>query len=87
MQLPTVVFLKVDINECDDLAIKFQIAKLPIVKFMRGGSNPSNVLGEIQGMGAEFFSQFSQNVTKYSTPQEQAALYRFVSNAPAGEAN
>jgi hypothetical protein len=34
-------------------------------------------------MGPEFFTQFSQYVAKLSSAQEQAALYRFVSNAPA----
>lgn len=82
LRTPTVVFLKVDVDECDKLAAEFQIDSFPTVKFLRGGCKPSNVVAEIKGGGPQFLTEFAKVLQAASTAAEGTLLRRFLMNSP-----
>jgi thiol-disulfide isomerase/thioredoxin len=82
LRTPTALFLKVDVDDCDDLAAAFKIETMPTVKFMRGGISPSNVVAEIQGGGPQFLVEFSKVLNSLSKPAELNLLRKFLMNSP-----
>jgi thioredoxin-like negative regulator of GroEL len=82
MQTPIAVFLKVDVDVCDELAARFKIESMPHTLFMRGGSQPSNVHTAINGGGPEYVQHFFQVIASMATEAEADVLKRFHSNTP-----
>jgi thiol-disulfide isomerase/thioredoxin len=81
LKSPTILFLKADVDECDQLAAMFKVETVPTIFYLRGGSTLNNVLTKIQG-GIPFIEQFGANLEKYSTTEEKYLLKDFISGAP-----
>eukprot|EP01038_Epipyxis_sp_PR26KG_P004031 gene4031-5768_t len=79
---PVATFLKVDVDECDDLAAKFQIESMPTIIFLRGGYSPHFVLATLKPAGVQFMDEFSKLLSKHLTSAEVISLEKFHSNAP-----
>lgn len=86
-KFPVVQFLKVDIDNCDGLAKTYAINKLPTIKFFRGGSESTDVLGTITGGGPQFLAEFLKAVPKLLTPAELKLLSSQTQQASASAGN
>eukprot|EP01033_Poteriospumella_lacustris_P010457 gene10460-7435_t len=81
LKTPTALFLKADVDECDQLAIQFKVETVPTIFYLRGGATLSNVLTKVLG-GIAFIDQFESNLNKYSTTEEKYLLKDFLTGAP-----
>lgn len=82
LQNPTAIFLKIDIDEVDDLVTRFEIDMMPTVLFLRGSPERSATTGCIKGGGPEFLVEFPKMLNKVSTEQELIMLKNFHANTP-----
>lgn len=78
LKTPTAMFLKVDVDECDDLTEEYKVTSMPTILFIRNGA----VLGKIEGGGSSFLTAFSASISKFSTKEEIIALEKFNSTSP-----
>lgn len=82
LQTPTAIFLKVDIDEVDDLVTRFEIDLMPTVLFLRGSPERAAMAGCIKGGGPDFLVEFPKMLSKVSTEQELILLKNFHANTP-----
>lgn len=78
-KIPTAIFVKVDIDECDAIAAKLSVQSVPTIFILRGGEKFSTdlVLAKIEG-GVQFVEQFPLLLQHFSSPAELASLREFL---------
>lgn len=76
---PAARFLRVDIDNCDVLALRLKVKSLPTIKFVRGGLKLANVLGSIEGIDEDFYGKFRTTLISVYTPEERERMERILS--------
>lgn len=90
LMTPTALFLKIDVDICDDLAARFKIESMPTILFIKceKSSDSVTVLGIIKGGGPEMLNQFSKLLSQFSSVSDLEALRKFHEGiSDDGEAN
>jgi thiol-disulfide isomerase/thioredoxin len=82
LENPTALFLKVDLDECEELVARFSISMIPTTFLLRGGTSPPFAVAGLKGGGAEYASEMAKQIKQFSTPDELSSLAKFRSNAP-----
>jgi thiol-disulfide isomerase/thioredoxin len=80
LQFPIALFLKIDIEDCDDLAKAFEVQSFPTIHFMRGGCDKENILATINGGGPQFIVEFLKTFSSYASAEELDLLKKFHSH-------
>ena len=70
LNIPAAHFMKVDVDECEELSRQFKISSMPTVKIMRG----SKVLHTITGGGPQFMVEFLTTLDQVMNDQEKAMM-------------
>lgn len=82
VSIPTAIFVKIDVEENEELSARFSIKSMPTILFLRGSEfTPEYVLANIQGGGAAFMQKFLAILQKVSTKEEWILLEKYQSNS------
>lgn len=76
---PAARFLRVDIDNCDVLALRLKVKSVPTIKFVRGGLKIGNVLASIEGVDEDFYAKFRSALVSVYTPEERERMERILS--------
>jgi hypothetical protein len=68
---------QVDVDECEDLAGRFEIASMPTVLLIRGGNTPKSIVGRVQGGGPQFLAEFGRVLGTTLTDSEAVRLTKY----------
>eukprot|EP01083_Nonionella_stella_P237942 834244_1 len=61
---PNIIFMKLDVDECDGTADDYNVKDLPTIKFV----NKGKVIGEVFGARYEKYNEFENEIRKYFDP-------------------
>mmetsp|Transcript_2417 Transcript_2417/g.3236 ORF Transcript_2417/g.3236 Transcript_2417/m.3236 type:complete len:3692 (+) Transcript_2417:353-11428(+) len=70
LKIKAASFAKIDVDEADEVARLFKIKSLPTVLLFRGGGQPSNVVGKIEGGGIGFVPHFLDMLKGIATAKD-----------------
>eukprot|EP00808_Paulinella_micropora_P015456 g71669.t1 len=68
---PFARFLTVDVDVAGDIAGKFGVESTPTIKFLKGGSEPSNAVATISGGGPQFLVKFFEVISSLLSEAER----------------